>query len=104
MKLNGSIISAITIIVVALVFIVRLIFPDINWWALFLLVPIAMFLWKIFDTWASLRRTAIIFIQITLILATVLLAFFYEPIWKIIYIPILLIVGITALLAAISKK
>lgn len=104
MKFNSSVISALAIIIVALAFIVRLIFPGTNWWALFLLVPIAMFIWKTIDRWVEERRSAFVFIQIALILITILIAFFYDPLWDIIYIPILLIVGITALLAAVSKE
>lgn len=104
MQNRGSVISAIAIIVVALALIVRLVVPSINWWALILIIPIAMFIWKSFSTWASARRTAFVFIQVALILITILIAFFYQPLWGIIYIPILLIVGLTGLLSAISKQ
>lgn len=104
MQNRGSVISAIAIIVVALALIVRLVIPGVNWWALILIVPIAIFIWKSFSAWASARRTAFVFIQVALILLTILIAFFYQPLWGIIYIPILLIVGLTGLLSAISKQ
>lgn len=104
MKFNTSILSAVAIIVVALACIIQLVIPGVNWWALFLLVPIAMFIWKSIDAWVEKRRSVFVFIQIALILITILIAFFYTPLWDIIYIPILLIVGITALLAAVSKS
>ncbi|WP_157471220.1 hypothetical protein [Halodesulfovibrio spirochaetisodalis] len=104
MKNRGSVISYVAIIIIALALIVRLIFPDINWWALILIIPIALLIWKSFSAWASQRRTALLLIQATLILITIFIAFFYKPLWGVIYIPILLIIGLTGLLAAISNK
>lgn len=104
MKNRGSVISYVAVIIIALALIVRLIFPDINWWALILIIPIALLIWKSFSAWASQRRTALLLIQATLILITIFIAFFYKPLWGVIYIPILLIIGLTGLLAAISNK
>lgn len=75
---------------------------DSNWWAFFLLIPIGGFGIKAIEQWRQGNpRSSRQMTRIALLIIPVFAAFFYPPLWGVIYIPFIALLGIDMILGPI---
>lgn len=66
-----------------------------HWWVLFLLIPIGAFTIRAVERWhQGDRRKCRHMIRIALLILPVMAASLYSPLWKVIYIPFIAVIGI----------
>ena len=75
---------------------------DSNWWAFFLLIPIGGFGIRAVEQWRQGKRSSSRqMTRIALLIIPVFAAFFYPPLWGVIYIPFIALLGIDMILGPI---
>lgn len=72
-----------------------------HWWALFLLIPIGAFGLRAVQHWPEDKRRSRNMIRVALFILPVLAASLYWPLWKVIYIPYIVVVGVDMILGSI---
>jgi hypothetical protein len=72
------------------------------WWALFLLIPVGDFVIRAIVYWRqNERRRSRNMIRLALLILPILAALLYPPLWKVIYIPFIVVVGVDMILGNI---
>lgn len=73
-----------------------------HWWSLFLLIPVGIFSIRAVENWRQgERRRSRNMLRVALLIIPVFAAFLYPPLWKIIYIPFIIVIAVDLILWSI---